>query len=112
MQPVTKLAGTKRCRHSGAKHPRAKVSAAILLIFRDTDQKVKLAGNGIKHSAGEKEEQSASKNPPEQKGKMVRVEVEWDIPMSVTLPVQVHPDPLEQPFPFLDTSLADLGIKQ
>ncbi|KAM7370065.1 hypothetical protein PAMP_011350 [Pampus punctatissimus] len=43
---------------------------------------------------------------------MVRVELEWDIPMSVTLPVQVRPDPAHQPFPFLDTTLADLGIQE
>lgn len=43
---------------------------------------------------------------------MVRVELEWDIPMSVRLPVQVHPDPADQPFPFLETTLADLGIKE
>ncbi|XP_075869859.1 uncharacterized protein LOC142880092 [Nelusetta ayraudi] len=43
---------------------------------------------------------------------MVRVELEWDIPMSVTLPVRVHPDPADQRFPFLDTTLADLGIKE
>ncbi|XP_053198313.1 uncharacterized protein si:ch211-196f5.2 [Scomber japonicus] len=43
---------------------------------------------------------------------MVRVELEWDIPMSVTLPIQVQPDPAHQPFPFLDTTLADLGIEE
>lgn len=45
-------------------------------------------------------------------GKMVRVELEWDIPMSVALPVQVEPDSAHQPFPFLDTTLADLGIQE
>lgn len=43
---------------------------------------------------------------------MVRVELEWAIPMSVTLPMQVEPDPAHQPFPFLDTTLADLGIQE
>uniref|UniRef100_A0A3B4ZQH4 Si:ch211-196f5.2 n=1 Tax=Stegastes partitus TaxID=144197 RepID=A0A3B4ZQH4_9TELE len=43
---------------------------------------------------------------------MVRVELEWDIPMAVTLPIQVQPDPVNQPFPFLDTTLADLGIQE
>uniref|UniRef100_A0A3Q0R069 Si:ch211-196f5.2 n=1 Tax=Amphilophus citrinellus TaxID=61819 RepID=A0A3Q0R069_AMPCI len=43
---------------------------------------------------------------------MVRVEVERDIPMSVTLPIEVQPDPANQPFPFLDTTLADLGIQE
>ncbi|XP_019942832.2 uncharacterized protein [Paralichthys olivaceus] len=32
--------------------------------------------------------------------------------MAVTLPVQVQPDPANQPFPFLDTTLADLGIEE
>ena len=48
----------------------------------------------------------------ESQGKLVRAELKWDIPMSVTLPVQVHPDPAQQPFPFLDTTLADLGIEE
>ncbi|XP_044032926.1 uncharacterized protein si:ch211-196f5.2 isoform X2 [Siniperca chuatsi] len=43
---------------------------------------------------------------------MVRVELEWEIPMSVTLPIQTQPDPAHQPFPFLDTTLADLGIQE
>ncbi|KAG8009377.1 hypothetical protein GBF38_017631 [Nibea albiflora] len=43
---------------------------------------------------------------------MVRVELEWEIPMSVTLPIQVQTDPAHQPFPFLDTTLADLGIEE
>ncbi|XP_062235993.1 uncharacterized protein si:ch211-196f5.2 [Platichthys flesus] len=48
----------------------------------------------------------------ELRGKLVRVELEWDIPMAVTLPVQVQPDPAHQPFPFLETTLADLGIEE
>ncbi|XP_034067995.1 uncharacterized protein si:ch211-196f5.2 [Gymnodraco acuticeps] len=43
---------------------------------------------------------------------MVRVELEWDLPMSVDLPIEVQPDPAHQPFPFLDTTLADLGIEE
>lgn len=85
---------------------------ALHFFPRDTDQKVKLAADKIKHEAGEEEEQSAGKDSSEPRGKMVRVELEWDIPMSVTLPVQVHPDPVDQPFPFLETTLADLGIKE
>uniref|UniRef100_A0AAV2L9B7 Uncharacterized protein n=1 Tax=Knipowitschia caucasica TaxID=637954 RepID=A0AAV2L9B7_KNICA len=42
----------------------------------------------------------------------VRMEVEWDIPMAVTLPIQMQPDPAHQPFPFLETTLADLGIQE
>lgn len=94
----------------GAKQPRAKACAAI--PFQDTDPRVKLAADEIKRSAGEKEERSAGEGSPETRGKMVRVELEWDIPMSVTLPVQVRPDPADQRFPFLDTTLADLGIKE
>lgn len=107
---VTTLTGTKRCGHRRAEQPRAKACAKFL--FRDTDQKVKLAADKIKHEAEQKEEQSAGKDSSEPRGKMVRVELEWDIPMSVTLPVQVHPNPADQPFPFLDTTLADLGIKE
>nr|XP_015810450.2 uncharacterized protein si:ch211-196f5.2 isoform X1 [Nothobranchius furzeri] len=43
---------------------------------------------------------------------MVRVEVEQEVPMSVALPIEVQPDPALQPFPFLDTTLADLGIQE
>ncbi|XP_040926328.1 uncharacterized protein si:ch211-196f5.2 [Betta splendens] len=43
---------------------------------------------------------------------MVRVEVDWDIPMSVTMPIQVQPGATDQRFPFLDTTLADLGIEE
>ncbi|KAG7216785.1 hypothetical protein INR49_021183 [Caranx melampygus] len=32
--------------------------------------------------------------------------------MSVTLPIQVQTDLAHQPFPFLDTTLADLGIQE
>lgn len=62
--------------------------------------------------AAEKEEQSGCEDSSETRGKMVRVELEWEIPMSVALPVQVHPDPADQRFPFLETTLADLGIKE
>uniref|UniRef100_A0A8P4KIB0 Si:ch211-196f5.2 n=1 Tax=Dicentrarchus labrax TaxID=13489 RepID=A0A8P4KIB0_DICLA len=54
----------------------------------------------------------AGGDSPRPCGKMVRVELEWEIPMSVTLPIQVQPDPAHQPFPFLDTTLADLGIQE
>ncbi|KAM6900527.1 uncharacterized protein FYW49_017040 [Xenentodon cancila] len=43
---------------------------------------------------------------------MVRVEVDRDIPMSVSLPIEVQHDPAHHPFPFLDTTLADLGIQE
>ncbi|XP_068200034.1 uncharacterized protein si:ch211-196f5.2 [Antennarius striatus] len=49
---------------------------------------------------------------PQPHCKLVRVELEWEIPMSVTLPIQMHTDPAHQTFPFLDTTLADLGIQE
>uniref|UniRef100_A0A671VJY8 Si:ch211-196f5.2 n=1 Tax=Sparus aurata TaxID=8175 RepID=A0A671VJY8_SPAAU len=55
---------------------------------------------------------STGRDSPGLRGKIVRVELEWEIPMSVTLPVEVQPDPAHQPFPFLDTTLADLGIQE
>uniref|UniRef100_A0A8C2XHK4 Si:ch211-196f5.2 n=1 Tax=Cyclopterus lumpus TaxID=8103 RepID=A0A8C2XHK4_CYCLU len=54
----------------------------------------------------------ADQPSPGPRGKTVRVELEWEIPMSVTLPLQMEPDPAHQPFPFLDTTLADLGIQE
>lgn len=86
------------------------------IVFGDTDQKVKLAADEIKSLAGERgnggADQPAGRDSPGPQGTMVRVELELDIPMSVTLPVQVQLDPVHQPFPFLDTTLADLGIKE
>lgn len=52
------------------------------------------------------------RDSPRPCGRIVRVELEWENPMSVTLPIQVQPDPAHQPFPFLDTTLADLGIQE
>ncbi|XP_043960127.1 uncharacterized protein si:ch211-196f5.2 [Gambusia affinis] len=43
---------------------------------------------------------------------MVRVEVEQDIPMSVALPIELQADGSQQAFPFLGTTLADLGIQE
>ncbi|KAK1795409.1 hypothetical protein P4O66_010579, partial [Electrophorus voltai] len=42
--------------------------------------------------------------------KMVRIEVEKEIPMCVSLPIEVISP--EQTFPFLNTTLADLGIEE
>ena len=49
---------------------------------------------------------------PSSKGS--RSELLWDIPMSVSLPIEVQRDldAAHQPFPFLDTTLADLGIQE
>ncbi|XP_053716064.1 uncharacterized protein si:ch211-196f5.2 [Synchiropus splendidus] len=41
-----------------------------------------------------------------------RAELDWEIPMLVLLPIQVEADTTHQPFPFLDTTLADLGIQE
>lgn len=91
------------------------------ILFGDTNQGVKLAADETKSSLGEEEEEASLKQAEdggdrpagrESPGKMVRAELEWDIPMLVTLPVQVQLDAAHQPFPFLDTKLADLGIQE
>ncbi|XP_055037948.2 uncharacterized protein [Misgurnus anguillicaudatus] len=41
---------------------------------------------------------------------MVRAEMEWIVPMCVPLPIEVLS--LEQAFPFLNATLADLGIEE
>ncbi|XP_061569151.1 uncharacterized protein si:ch211-196f5.2 [Cololabis saira] len=58
------------------------------------------------------EDSSAGGEQPGPPSVMVRVEVDRDIPMSVSLPIELQPDPAHQPFPFLDTTLADLGIQE
>lgn len=58
------------------------------------------------------ERRRRGRDSPGAREPMVRVELEWDIPMAVALPIQVQPDAAHQPFPFLDTTLADLGIKE
>ncbi|XP_049422042.1 uncharacterized protein si:ch211-196f5.2 [Epinephelus fuscoguttatus] len=86
-----------------------------------TDHKVKLAADETKsleegeanvEQANGVPDSPAGRESPGTRSKLVRVELEWDIPMSVTLPIQVQPDPAHQPFPFLDTTLADLGIQE
>ncbi|CAL8293108.1 unnamed protein product [Lota lota] len=51
---------------------------------------------------------------PMPSGKGSRSELLWDIPMSVPLPIEVQRDldAAHQSFPFLDTTLADLGIQE
>ncbi|CAL8311807.1 unnamed protein product [Merluccius merluccius] len=46
--------------------------------------------------------------------KTSRAELLWDIPMAILLPIEVQRelDAAHQPFPFLDTTLADLGIQE
>ncbi|XP_023806007.1 uncharacterized protein LOC111946649 isoform X1 [Oryzias latipes] len=43
---------------------------------------------------------------------LIRVEVDRDVPMAVALPIELQADPTHQRFPFLDTTLADLGIQE
>lgn len=87
--------------------------------FEVTDQRVKLAADDKKSlkEEGEADAEEANGGPDaplerESPGPTVRVELEWEIPMSVTLPIEVQLDPAHQPFPFLDTTLADLGIQE
>uniref|UniRef100_A0A3Q3WDA0 Uncharacterized protein n=1 Tax=Mola mola TaxID=94237 RepID=A0A3Q3WDA0_MOLML len=56
--------------------------------------------------------EGVERDSPGVHGKIMQMELDWDIPMSVELPVQVQPDPAHQPFPFLDTTLANLGIQE
>ncbi|KAM9332607.1 meiotic recombination protein REC8 homolog [Pholidichthys leucotaenia] len=81
-----------------------------------TDPSLKLAADEKKHllEEGEADAKEARGEPRSRAGRelIVRVEVERDIPMSVSLPIQVEPDPAHRPFPFLDTTLADLGIQE
>lgn len=58
------------------------------------------------------EKQGSLEEGDAERGAMVRVEVEQELPMSVELPIEVQVDPARQPFPFLDTTLADLGIQE
>ncbi|XP_050922885.1 uncharacterized protein si:ch211-196f5.2 [Lates calcarifer] len=83
--------------------------------------RVKLAADetkGLEEGEADAEQTSggsdspAGRESPEPRSGMVRIELEWEIPMSVTLPIQVQPDLTHQPFPFLDTTLADLGIQE
>lgn len=69
-------------------------------------------GEAIVEQDHRKADSPAGRGSPRPHGKMVRVEVDWDIPMSVPVPIQVQPDAANQHFPFLDTTLADLGIEE
>ncbi|KAM3593388.1 uncharacterized protein V6R79_011995 [Siganus canaliculatus] len=91
-------------------------------FWGDSTQTVKLAADDTQSLLEEGEanveqadrelDSPAERESPGPCGKLVRVELEWDIPMSLALPVQVQPDPVHHPFPFLDTTLADLGIQE
>ncbi|XP_008305768.1 uncharacterized protein LOC103376958 [Cynoglossus semilaevis] len=83
-------------------------------------EKVKLAADEEKSLLVEEEEDQASRGSdspadresPGPHDKIVRVKVDWNVPMSVVLPIQMQVDLTNQEFPFLDTTLADLGIKE
>ncbi|XP_016300126.1 uncharacterized protein LOC107656698 [Sinocyclocheilus anshuiensis] len=80
------------------------------------DTSVKLAGQDkdpeVQHVVKPQEKQvngDSLLNSPTN-DKMVRAELDWTVPMCVHLPVEVlNPD---QVFPFLNTTLADLGIEE
>lgn len=85
----------------------------------NTDSTVKLAGQGkdseVQHKARPRETQvnnntEENRLDPPSKDKMVRAEMEWSVPMSVPLPIEVLNH--DQAFPFLNTTLADLGIEE
>ena len=64
--------------------------------------------------AKDPKEEGGCGDAPVASSKGSRSELLWDIPMSVSLPIEVQRDldPAHQPFPFLDTTLADLGIQE
>uniref|UniRef100_A0A087XTS5 Rad21/Rec8-like protein N-terminal domain-containing protein n=1 Tax=Poecilia formosa TaxID=48698 RepID=A0A087XTS5_POEFO len=77
-----------------------------------TGHRFKLAADKKQASLGEGEAEPTGRKLREPQSVMVRVEVEQDIPMSVALPIELQADGSHQAFPFLDTTLADLGIQE
>lgn len=88
--------------------------------YRDTDQRVKLAAVETKSfSEGGKaswDQTKTAANGPggrdSPKAKTVLVELAWDIPMSMMLPIQVKTDATHQPLSFLDATPAEPGIRE
>lgn len=83
----------------------------------NTHSTIKLAGLGkdseVQQKARPQETQvNTEKNPSDHptNDKMVRAELEWSVPMCVPLPIEVLNH--DQAFPFLNTTLADLGIEE
>lgn len=80
------------------------------------DTGVKLAGQDkdpeVQHGVKPQEKQVNGDelfNSPSN-DKMLRAELDWAVPMCVHLPIEIlNP---EQAFPFLNTTLADLGIEE
>lgn len=80
------------------------------------DTSVKLAGQDkdpeVQHGVKPREKQVNGDGPLNSptNDKMERAELDWTVPMCVHLPIEVlSPD---QAFPFLNTTLADLGIEE
>ncbi|KAI7792857.1 uncharacterized protein si:ch211-196f5.2 [Triplophysa rosa] len=85
----------------------------------NADSTVKLAGLGKDSEVQQKarpQETQVNSNTEEDPSdhpandKMVRAELEWSVPMCVPLPIEVLNH--DQAFPFLNTTLADLGIEE
>lgn len=85
----------------------------------NTDNSVNLAGQGkdseVQHKVWPRESQVNSNTAENHvdlptDDKMVRAELEWTVPMCVPLPIEVLNH--DQAFPFLNTTLADLGIEE
>lgn len=80
------------------------------------DTSVKLAGQDkvseVQHGIKPQEKELNDDGPlnSSTNDKMVRGKLDWTVPMCVHLPIEVlNPD---QAFPFLNTTLADLGIEE
>lgn len=116
-QPVSAIAPAEdeRCRYWASLNKKGEVIHHV--HFWDT-QRVKLAADETKNLSEKGEadlelsSNGADRPTSSPHGKIIRVKLERNIPMTVPLPVQVQPDPAHQLFPFLDTALADLGIQQ
>lgn len=88
--------------------------------YRDTNQRVKLAAVETKSfSEGGKASRDGTKtaaNGPggrdSPKAKTVLVELAWDVPMSMMLPIQVKTDATHQPLSFLDATPAEPGTRE
>ncbi|XP_073686607.1 uncharacterized protein [Garra rufa] len=80
------------------------------------DTSVKLAGQDkdpeVQHGVKPQEKQVNGDGPLNSptNDKMLRAELDWAVPMCVHLPIEILNH--EQAFPFLNTTLADLGIEE
>ncbi|KAK7118199.1 hypothetical protein R3I94_021889 [Phoxinus phoxinus] len=80
------------------------------------DTSVKLAGQeknpDVQHGVQHQEKQVNGDGPLDSptNDKTVRAELDWTVPMCVHLPIEILNH--DQAFPFLNTTLADLGIEE